>query len=163
MLGARNIRVVRHENCYSGTGAHKLTIRCFTCHIPANQHLRARLASRTHQRITSRARLIRIKQDARASKPVRSNISPEAVTFYPRSRIRIPPHFSPNHLLSSTVNPIILALGENNRSTIFYELSFPRFSMFDEFIERFRSESFLSPSFYVRSSFDQLKKQFEGE
>lgn len=65
---------VRHENCYSragtGTGAHKLRIRCFTCHIPANHHISVRSSCHVHtQRITSRARLIRIKQDAWVSNP----------------------------------------------------------------------------------------------
>ena len=36
----------------------------------------ARLVSRTRQRITSRTRLIRIRQDARVSNPDRSNILP---------------------------------------------------------------------------------------
>ena len=45
-------RVVRHENCYSragaGTGAHKLRIRCFTCHIPASHHLRVHGSCHVH-------------------------------------------------------------------------------------------------------------------
>lgn len=58
---------VRHENCYSragtGTGAHKLRIRCFTCHIPANHHISVRSSCHVHtQRITSRARLIRTRE-----------------------------------------------------------------------------------------------------
>lgn len=82
---------VRHENCYSragtGTGAHKLRIRCFTCHIPA--YPRAQLASRTRptNHVPGPADPY---QTGRVSfEPVRSNISPEAaVTFYPRFRMR---------------------------------------------------------------------------
>lgn len=89
----RNIRVgrmqpVRHENCYSragaGTGAHKLRIRCFTCHIPANRHISVRSSCHVH---TNESRPGPGWSVSNRTREFRSNISPEAVTFYPRFRV----------------------------------------------------------------------------
>lgn len=122
-------------------------------------HLRARLASRTHQRITSRARLIRIKQDARASKPVRSNISPEAVTFSHTDNATL---FGKSPALLELLIPsfslsreIIDPPFSTNCSFLVFQCSTNLLNVYSKFI--------LSPSLYVRLSFDQLKKQFEGE
>lgn len=146
---------VRHENCYSragtGTGAHKLRIRCFTCHIPA--YPRAQLASRTRptNHVPGPADPY---QTGRVSfEPVRSNISPEAaVTFYPRFRMR---HFRQITCRSPTASFFALEIINSGIDEfLLLNLLLWKFNERGTFLRSLRI-------LYIWSSFRLAKKSFE--